>query len=68
MLALAALQIGPTSLIFLAFGLFFAAFPMAPSIAVIQIAVPPAMRSRVSALLLFCNNLIGLTCGNLAVG
>lgn len=68
MLMLALLPIGFASLAFLACGLFFAAMPMAPSIAVIQIAVPPAMRSRVSALLLFCNNLIGLTCGNLAVG
>ena len=52
----------------LAVALFFASFPMPPSTAVIQIAIPPAMRSRVSAIFLCCNSLLGLTLGSLLVG
>jgi MFS family permease len=48
--------------------LFFASFPMPPSTAVMQIAAPPAMRSRVSALFLCSNSLIGATLGALLVG
>ncbi|WP_205700688.1 spinster family MFS transporter [Croceicoccus sediminis] len=48
--------------------LFFASFPMPPSTAVMQIAAPPAMRSRVSALFLCSNSLIGSTLGALLVG
>jgi MFS family permease len=68
MIALALAQSREACLAALALGLFFAALPMAPSITIIQIAVPPAMRSRVSALLLFANNLIGFASGNFAVG
>lgn len=48
--------------------LFFASFPMPPSTAVMQIAAPPNMRSRVSAIFLCSNSLIGLTVGSLLVG
>ncbi|MBS7669418.1 spinster family MFS transporter [Croceicoccus gelatinilyticus] len=48
--------------------LFFASFPMPPSTAVMQIVAPPAMRSRVSALFLCSNSLIGSTLGALLVG
>jgi MFS family permease len=68
MLMLALAPVGAMSQSALALGLFFAAMPMAPSVTIIQIAVPPAMRSRVSAFLLLGNNLIGFTCGNFAVG
>lgn len=53
-----------------AFGgaLFFASFPMPPSTAVMQIVAPPAMRSRVAALFLCSNSLIGATLGSLLVG
>jgi MFS family permease len=47
---------------------FFASFPMPPSTAVMQIAVPPLMRSRVSALFLGVNSLIGMGCGSAFVG
>jgi MFS family permease len=70
-LSMAVLAFAPPSLlslVALAFGLFFAAVPMAPSVTIMQMVVPAPMRSRVSALLLLGNNLIGLTCGNLAVG
>jgi MFS family permease len=68
MAVLASASPGPLSLAALACGLFFAAVPMAPSVTIIQMVVPAPMRSRVSALLLLGNNLIGLTCGNIAVG
>lgn len=48
--------------------LFFASFPMPPSTAVMQIAAPPQMRSRVAAIFLCSNSLIGLTLGSLFVG
>lgn len=48
--------------------LFFASFPMPPSTAVMQILAPPLMRSRVSAIFLFVNSLLGLTIGSLVVG
>lgn len=48
--------------------LFFASFPMAPSTAVMQTAVPPQMRSRVSALFLFANSFIGLSLSSLLIG
>jgi len=68
MVVLALAPPGPLGLFGLAAALFFAAVPMAPSVTIIQMTVPAPMRSRVSALLLLGNNLIGLTCGNLAVG
>ncbi|MGC6328280.1 spinster family MFS transporter [Rhizorhabdus sp. FW153] len=52
----------------LSIALFFASFPMPPSTAVMQIIAPPTMRSRVSAIFLCSNSLIGLTLGSLAVG
>ncbi|MCJ1961487.1 spinster family MFS transporter [Novosphingobium mangrovi (ex Hu et al. 2023)] len=48
--------------------MFFASFPMPPSTAVMQMAAPPAMRSRVSAIFLCSNSLIGSTLGALFVG
>ncbi|KQX18669.1 hypothetical protein ASD39_18765 [Sphingomonas sp. Root50] len=48
--------------------MFFASFPMPPSTAVMQIIAPPAMRSRVAAIFLCSNSLIGLTLGSLLVG
>lgn len=47
---------------------FFASFPMPPSTAVMQIAAPPNMRSRVSALFLCSNSLLGLALGSAIVG
>ncbi|MBH0111875.1 MFS transporter [Novosphingobium sp. YJ-S2-02] len=48
--------------------MFFASFPMPPSTAVMQMVAPPAMRSRVSALFLCSNSLIGSSLGVLFVG
>lgn len=56
------------SIALLAVAIFFASFPMPPSTAVMQIASPPAMRSRVAAIFLCSNSLIGLTLGSLLVG
>lgn len=58
----------PIGAALLAVTLFFASFPMPPSTAVMQIAAPQRMRSRVSALFLCSNSLIGLTVGSLLVG
>lgn len=52
----------------LTLAMFFASFPMTPSTAVMQVASPPLMRSRVSALFLCSNSLIGLTLGSVLVG
>lgn len=52
----------------LAAALFFASFPMPPSTAVMQIIAPATMRSRVAAIFLCSNSLIGLTLGSLLVG
>ena len=57
-----------SGLTLLAASLFFASFPMPPSTAVMQIAAPPRMRSRVSAIFLFSNSMIGVTVGSLLVG
>lgn len=48
--------------------LFFASFPMPPSTAVIQLLAPNRMRSRISAMFLFCNSLFGLALGAALVG
>ena len=56
------------SIALLTVAIFFASFPMPPSTAVMQIVSPPAMRSRVSAIFLCSNSLIGLTLGSLLVG
>lgn len=52
----------------LSVALFFASFPMPPSTAVMQVAVPPRMRSRVAAIFLCCNSFIGLSLGSALVG
>lgn len=52
----------------LSFALFFASFPMPPSTAVMQIAAPAKMRSRVSAIFLFCNSILGGAVGSFLVG
>lgn len=48
--------------------LFFGAFPMPPSTAAIQLLAPNRMRSRISAMFLFCNSLFGLAAGAALVG
>ncbi len=55
-------------LVFIALALFFASFPQPPSTAVMQIAAPARMRSRVSAIFLFTNSLLGLTVGMMLIG
>jgi MFS family permease len=55
-------------LLLLGLSLFFASFPMPPSTAVMQIAAPAKMRSRVSAIFLFSNSMIGVTVGSMLVG
>lgn len=52
----------------LAVAFFFASFPMPPSTAVMQVVAPSAMRSRVSALFLGSNSLIGMGGGGALVG
>ncbi|QEH77784.1 MFS transporter [Sphingomonas sp. C8-2] len=71
MLPAAALPFAPnfgTGMALLAVALFFASFPMPPSTAVMQIVAPAAMRSRVAAIFLCSNSLIGLTLGSLFIG
>jgi MFS family permease len=48
--------------------LFFAAFPMPPSTAAVQLLAPNRMRSRIAAMFLFCNSLFGLALGATLVG
>lgn len=47
---------------------FFAAFPMPPSTAAMQLLAPNRLRARVSAVFLFCNSLIGLALGSMLIG
>ena len=47
---------------------FFAAFPMPPSTAAMQLLAPNRLRAQVSALFLFCNSLLGLALGSLLIG
>lgn len=47
---------------------FFAAFPIAPSGALIQAAVPQAMRARLAAILICCTSLSGAGIGTAVVG
>lgn len=71
MLPAAALPFAPSfgaGIALLTVALFFASFPMPPSTAIMQIVAPPAMRSRVAAIFLCSNSLIGLTLGSLLVG
>ncbi|WP_206366278.1 spinster family MFS transporter [Sphingomonas flavalba] len=58
----------PVALGLLLVAQFFASFPMPPSAAVMQIVPPPLMRSRVSALFLCVNSLLGLAVGSALVG
>ena len=57
-----------TALWVLGAALFFASFPMPPSTAVMQIAAPNNMRSRVSAIFLFSNSMIGAAGGSMLIG
>jgi MFS family permease len=52
----------------LGLALFFASFPMPPAAAVIQIAAPGHLRSRVSAVFIFFNAPVGLALGNGLIG
>jgi MFS family permease len=66
-----ALPFAPTlgaSMVPLLLSLFFMAFPMPPSTVLIQRACPPRMRSRMAAIFLFSNSLIGIAGGSAAVG
>jgi MFS family permease len=56
------------SLAVLAVAMFFASWPMPPSATLIQRVAPPAMRSRISAIFLFFNSLIGLGAGVAVIG
>lgn len=56
------------ALVVLGVALFFASFPMPPSTAVMQIAAPNNMRSRVSAIFLFSNSMIGAAGGSMLIG
>ncbi|RRN64167.1 MFS transporter [Caulobacter sp. 602-1] len=71
--ALAALPVpfapnAPAAFALVGLAMFFASFPMPPSTAVIQIAAPPRLRSRVAAIFIFFNSLIGLAVGNGLIG
>lgn len=55
-------------LIVLGVALYFASFALPPSTAVMQIAAPPKMRSRVSAIFLFSNSMFGVALGSMLVG
>lgn len=67
---LPSLYVGNTVIcvILLAFAFFFASFPMPPSALVVQQNVPKIMRAQFSAVLLFCNALIGLSGGSMLIG
>jgi MFS family permease len=60
-------RFGP-SIVLIAIAFFFASFPVSPSSAVMQIATPPLMRSRVSAVFLMCNSFIGLAFSSFLIG
>ncbi|MFT8645024.1 MFS transporter [Gluconacetobacter sp.] len=59
---------GNAGLVFFALAFFFASFPMAPSAFVIQTVSPRAMRAQISAIMLLCNALIGLSAGSMMIG
>ncbi len=52
----------------IAIAVFFTAFALPTSVTIMQIASPAAMRSRVSAIFLFCNSLAGLALGSFLIG
>lgn len=56
------------AVVILTFAFFFASFPMPPSTAVMQIAAPPTMRSRVSALFLVFNAILGMGASSFVIG
>lgn len=58
----------PVVVALLALAFFFAAFPMPPSTAAMQLLAPNRLRARVSAVFLFFNSLIGLALGSVLVG
>ena len=58
----------PLAVALFGIALFFAAFPMPPSTAAVQILAPNRMRSRIAAMFLFCNSLFGLAFGATLVG
>ena len=58
----------PLGIVLFAMAFFCAALPMPPSAIVLQQSVPKAFRSQFSAVLLFCNALIGLSGGSMLVG
>lgn len=57
-----------TAVVLFGAALFFASFAMPPSAAAIQLLAPNRMRSRITALFLFCNSLFGLALGAVLVG
>jgi MFS family permease len=57
-----------TAAITLSVAFFFAAFPMPPSTAAMQLLTPNRLRARVAALFLFCNSLLGLALGSILIG
>jgi MFS family permease len=58
----------PAAIAIMSIGFFFAAFPMPPSTAAMQILAPNRLRARVSAVFLFFNSLIGLALGSVLIG
>jgi MFS family permease len=71
LLPAAALPFAPnltSAAVALSVALFFAAFPMPPSTAAMQLLAPNRLRAQVSALFLFCNSLLGLALGSLLIG
>lgn len=58
----------PAVLTLLAIAFFFAAFPMPPSTAAMQLLAPNRLRARVSAVFLFFNSLLGLALGSVIIG
>jgi len=57
-----------TCAIFMAVAFFFASFPMAPSAIVLQQIAPKPLRAQLSAVLLLCNALVGLSGGSMLIG
>jgi hypothetical protein len=57
-----------STIVLFAVALYFASFPLPPSTAALQLLAPNRMRSRLSAMFLFCNSLVGLALGSALVG
>jgi MFS family permease len=60
-------DLGVASIV-LSVAFFFAAFPMPPSTAAMQLLTPNRLRARIAALFLFCNSLLGLALGSILIG